>query len=140
KSSALETGSIRQPERAAEGPTIHGARPACDRRRTRWALRRGHSAGGDQGASGRFDDSPDRSQGARVGRTVDRRTRQPVATLETAPAYAVTPVRGRTSAQTRADIAACRHQPALRDAASGPGSFLQLSKEARPTMNGREAL
>jgi hypothetical protein len=87
-------GNQVNPATRTGGPKIHAARPACDRRRTRWALRRGHSAGGDQGASGRFDDSPNRSQGTRVGRKVERRTRQPVATLETAPAYAVTPVRG----------------------------------------------
>src|SRR4029453_5636738 len=74
-------GNQVNPATRTGGPKIHAARPACDRRRTRWALRRGHSAGGDQGASGRFDDSPDRSQGARVGRTVKRRTEPPVATL-----------------------------------------------------------
>jgi hypothetical protein len=45
KSAALETGSIRQPERAAEGSTIHGTRPARDFNFTRRGSWRRYSAG-----------------------------------------------------------------------------------------------
>jgi hypothetical protein len=55
KSAALETGSIRQPERAAEGSKIHGARPARDPNCTRRGSWRRCSTGLDQGNAGRVD-------------------------------------------------------------------------------------
>src|SRR5438445_11567353 len=63
KSAALETGSIRQPERAAEGSRIHGARPARDPNGTGRGSWRRCSAGLDQGNAGRVDQPQNRPQG-----------------------------------------------------------------------------